>query len=423
VLLAGVLLYGQAEEGYNVNQRINRIRDLGKKDVRAIPALAANLSDPNRDIRIEAVKAIVKIGTDQSLGPLVQATHDNDSEIQIRATDGLVNYYVPGYVSKGALTGMLTRGVRQVKSYFGVRNDQVIDPDVFVRPDVRDAIAALVSSGASSESRSNAARAAGILRDSAAVAALENSLHAQDSQLIIESLIALQKIHDPMAGPKVATATHDLDDRVQATALETVGVLRCLTCEPDVRSALNTARNMRIRRAALEALAMLAMPGDRNVFQQYVRDADTDLRTAALEGLGRIRDPEDFPILEQAYNEKDADWKIHLAAAFAMVDEGKVDTQEFSPLPYLWESLGNGQRAAVAQTYLDELARRDDVRQALFTMIPGSSKEQKVALCAILADNRAPDAVPTLNKLSKDIDSDVSLAAARALRIVQSQRS
>jgi hypothetical protein len=142
-----------------------------------------------------------------------------------------------------------------------------------------------------------------------------------------------------------------------------------------------------------------------------------------LEGLGRIRDPEDFPTLEQAYNEANADWKVHLAAAFAMVDEGKVDTGEFSPLRYLWETLANKPRASVAQTYLDELARGDDVRKALFSLVKESGKDQKVALCSIMADSKAADAIPILSDLSKDIDSDVSLAASRALRIVQSQQS
>jgi HEAT repeat protein len=180
---------------------------------------------------------------------------------------------------------------------------------------------------------------------------------------------------------------------------------------------------MRVRRAALESLASLAIPGDRGTFKQYARDPDADLSASALEGLGRIPDPQDFPTLEQAYNETDADWKVHLAAAFAMVDQGKVDTAEFSPLPYLWESLNTAARAHTAQTYLDELARRDDVRKALFTMLRESSKDQKVALCSILADSHAADSIPTLNTLSKDIDSDVSIAAARALRIVQANQS
>ncbi len=423
VLFLGVLVFGQSEDTFNSNQRINRIRDLGKKDVRAIPALAENLSDPNRDIRIEAVKAIIKIGTEASLAPLVTATHDKDPEVQIRATDGLVNYYVPGYVVKGGLTGPLTRGVRQVKAFFGVRNDQVIDPDVFVRPDVQDAIGSEVSGGASGDARSNAARAAGILRDRAAVPMLEDSLHAQDSELIIEDLIALQKIRDPSAGPKLSSVAHDLDERVQATALETIGVLHCLTCAPDVRSVLSNAHSIRIRRAALEALAMMAIPGDRATFQQYAKDQDTDLRVASLEGLGRIREPEDFPTLEDAYNEKDTDWKVHLAAAFAMVDQGKVDTGEFSPLPYLWENLAVKARAPVAQTYLDELAQREDVRKALFAMMPQATKDQKVAICSVFANSRAADSIPILTTLSKDIDSDVSLAAARALRIVQARPS
>ena|SRR6266516_3055036 len=84
--------FGQNEDGYTANQRINRIRDLGKKNAQAIPALTHYLSDPNRDIRIEAVKAIVKIGTDASLDPLIKAAHDNDAEVQIRATDGIVNF-------------------------------------------------------------------------------------------------------------------------------------------------------------------------------------------------------------------------------------------------------------------------------------------------------------------------------------------
>lgn len=310
-----------------------------------------------------------------------------------------------------------------MKAFFGARNDQVIDADVAVRPDILEAIANEVSGGSSSDSRSNAARAAGILRDHAAVPMLENSLHAKDSQLIVECLIALQKIHDPSAGPAVASVAHDLDDRVQTIALETIGVLRCVSCAPDVHAALANGRNVRIRRSALETLAMLGLPGDRTTFQRYAGDQDTELRSAALEGLGRIREPEDFPTLEAAYNEKDTDWKVHLAAAFAMVDQGKVDTADFSPLTYLWETLEMKARAPVAQTYLDELARRDDVRQALFTLVPRSTKDQKIALCGILANSHAADAIPTLNTLSKDIDSDVSLAASRALKIVRRAQS
>ena len=421
-LFLTAVLVAQSEDGYNPNQRIQRIRELAKRDSQAIPALAEYLGDANRDIRIEAVKAIVKLDTERSLGPLAKATHDKDSEVQIRATDGLINYYVPGYVVKGGLTGSLTRGVRQVKGFFSSRNDQVIDPDVTIRPDVAQALADEISAAAGADARANAARAAGILRDRAAVPALVQALHSKDNQTLFESLVALQKIHDPAAVPGVLFLTHDLDDRIQATALETVGVLHGETAAPDVRSALAHARNDRVRHAALEALAMLAIPSDRATFQGYVKDNDAELRASALEGLGRIRDPEDTPALDEAYNEKDADWRVHVAAAFALVDEGKVDTSEFSPLAYLVENLDAKGRSGVAQAYLGELARRDEARKALFPLAAQATRDQKIALCAVFSESQNEDAIPVLKTLSRDIDPAVSMAAARGLRILEARK-
>lgn len=422
VLLISFLSFGQNENGYNANQRIQRIRDLGKKNSQAIPALAEYLSDPNRNIRIEAVKAIVKIDTAVSLDPLSKATHDNDAEVQIRATDGIVNFYLPGYVAKGSLTGPLTRGVRQVKAFFSSRNDQIIDPDVEVRPEVGTALGDLIRGGTSIDSRSNAARAAGILRAQPAVPGLIDALRSKNSELIFESLVALQKIHDPSAGPHVSFLARDLDDRVQATAFETIGILRSQSSAGDVRAALSEARNLRIRRAALECLAMLGIATDRPTFQQYVNDRDVELRVAALEGLGRIREPEDYPTLEQAYNEKDADPKIHLAAAFALVSEGKLDTSDFSPLQYLVENLGQRNQQSIAEAYLTELCRQADVRKALFSLITEANKDQKLGLCAALSASHSEDVVPVLNTLSKDIDPDVSVAAAKGLKTIQGRK-
>lgn len=422
VLCLATVVAAQDENGYNPNQRIQRIRELAKRNPQAVPALADYLSDPNRDIRIEAVKAIVKLDTERSLEPLAKATHDKDSDVQIRATDGLVNYYVPGYVAKSGLTGYLTRGMRQVKAFFASRNDQVIDPDVTIRPDVAQALAEEISSADGSDARANAARAAGILRDHAAVPALLQALHSKDNETLFETLVALQKIHDAAAAPGILFLTHDLDDRIQATALQTVGVLHNVEAAQDVRSALAHARSDRVRRAALEALAMLGMPADRATFQGYLKDTDPELRASALEGLGRIRDPEDTPALNDAYNEKDADWRVHLAAAFALVDEGKVDTSEFSPLPYLVENLDVKGRANVAQPYLSELVQRDEIRKALFPLVAAATSDQKIALCAIFSTSHNPDVIPVLNTLSKDIDPAVSLAAARSLRIVQARK-
>jgi HEAT repeat protein len=411
-----------AQSGHATNERILQIRRLGKTDSQAIPELAKDLSDPNPDIRTEAVRAIVKIGTERSLDPLVAATHDNDPDIQILATDGIVNFYFPGYVSNGLLSHPLSRGVKQLKTFFAVRNRQEIAPEITIRPNIQEAIAAEVGHAASVDARANAARAAGILRDGAAVPALGEALRSRETVLMMESLYAMQKIGDPAAGTAAAFLVRDLDEKVQLAALETVGVLRNTASAAAVRQVFTNARNDKVQRSALEALAVFGVPDDRKLFQQYAADSDAVMRAAALEGLGRIREPEDTPLLDTAFNEKNIDWRVHLAAAFALVSEGKVDTAEFSPLQYLVENLDQANRDETAQAYLTELCRREDVRKGVYALLPQASVQQKIVLCNILAASHAPDVVPVLTDLSKDANSDLSLAAAKSLRIAQARR-
>jgi HEAT repeat protein len=248
-------------------------------------------------------------------------------------------------------------------------------------------------------------------------------LKSKENDMIFECLVALQKIQDPSAGPAIGFLARDLDDRIQITALETIGLLRSLDSAPDVRAALKSGRNLKIRRAALGTLAMLGIPGDRPTFLQDAESGDTEMRAAALEGLGRIREPEDFRLLKAAYDEPNADWRIHLAAAFALANQGKVDTEQFSPLPYLVESLNTSGRANTASAYLKELARREDARASLVKLLPEATKQQKLELCSVFGASQSDDLLPTLHKLSKDGDPDVAFAASKAIRILQARGS
>ena len=353
---------------------------------------------------------------------LIKATSDSDPEVQIRATDGIVNFYDPGYVAKSGLTGSFTKGFRQIKGFFAKRNDEIIDPGITVRPDVALALGRLAAGNSDGQVRANAALAAGILRARPAVPGLIDALQSKKSDIIFECLVAFQKIGDRSAGPRVAFLANDFDERVQTTALETIGVLTATDSAPAVRRALNGAKNNRVRRAALGALAEMALPEDRPLFNQYLSDKDAGLRAAALEGLGGIREPEDYPALEAAYNEPDADPSVHLAAAYALVNEGKLDTSEFSPLRYLIENLDSKARGDDAQRYLTLVCRRPDVRKAIIPLLPSATKDEKIALCWALAESHDPDVVPALRSMSNDIDPSVSLTAAKALKIVMASR-
>ena len=77
------------------------VREIAKSGSSAIPKLQELLKDPQTDVRVEVVKQLTEIGTARSLDPLILAAQDNDPEVQIRTTDGLVNFYLPGYVRTG----------------------------------------------------------------------------------------------------------------------------------------------------------------------------------------------------------------------------------------------------------------------------------------------------------------------------------
>ncbi|HXR74887.1 MAG TPA: HEAT repeat domain-containing protein [Bryobacteraceae bacterium] len=408
-------LLAQDASGQTRKEKISSIRDWGKRDSQAMPLIAKYLKDPDTDVREEAVKAIIKIGTQYSLDPLIEATHDNDASIQSQAVDGLVNFYLPGYVTTGGLSHTFTRVGRRIKSALSSRNDQTVDPGVLVRSDVIEAIGGVITGGAGFEARADGARAAGVLRGRAALPALEKALKSKNSDLIFESLVALQKIGDTSAGPSVAFLANDFDERVQTTALETLGVLHVTTAAPQIRQVIGRPRNDKVRRAALGALAMLGLPADKSIFEEYANSKDSDLRIAALEGIGRIRDPQDFPTLEKAFNDE-KNLKPRLAAAFALVSEGKLDTSEFSPLRYLVNGLGLSKGNSASQAYLQELCRRQDVRQAVVKLIPDATKAEKLGLIAALAPNAGKETTAALEQLTKDPDAEVSISAARSLR-------
>lgn len=421
LLPAAFVMHAQTSVSGDTKERIKAVRELGKKDSQAIPSIEPYLSDGDRDVRVEAVKSVVGIGTQYSLDPLVRAARDNDPEIQIRATDGLVNFYLPGYVKSG-LSGRVTRVSSRIKGYFDKRNDQVIDSYIPVRPEVVKALGTLAKGGASMTARANAARGVGILRGRAAVPDLVEAAHSKDNDVIFESLIALQKIRDQSAGPKIAFLLKDLDTDVQIAALETTGLLQNKEAAPEVRRALGAAKSPKVKRAALSALAMLATSEDHSIFEQYLVDRkDHDLRAAAAEGLGRLRNPADYPALEREFNETDNNPKARLAAAFALVNTGKIDTAEFSPLRYLVNSLNSKDRSDTAKAYLVELCRKQEVRQAVIPLLAGATKDEKLHLGEVFARSGEKDVIPTLEALSRDPDLDVANSATRSLKTIRAR--
>jgi HEAT repeat protein len=412
LLAAGAILHAQDDP----KQRAKIVRELSKGSSDAIPKIEPYLSDPVLDVRLEAVKAIAYIGTQRSLDPLIKALNDNDPEIQIRATDALVNFYLPGYAKTG-LGASFQRIGNSIKSKFTDTNDQVIDAFVQVRPEVVRALGRVARSGANMDARANAARAVGILRGREAIPDLAEALRSKNSRVIYESLVAFQKIRDPAAGPHVAFLLRDLDEKVQIAAIETTGLLANRGALNDLRDILDRTKKMSVKRAALTAMAQMPDPQLHGVYIARLADKDEGLREAAAEGIARIKNPDDRPKVESAFSlEKKTGPRLSLA--FAIASLGKRDMGELDPLRYLVNNLNSAAYRGVSRAYLTELARDSENRKALYPALtePTATKEEKTGLAQVLSVSGGQDSIAPLEALSKDSPTEVSEEATRALR-------
>jgi len=394
------------------------VREIAKAGSNAIPKLQDLLKSPVLDVRIEVVRQITEIGTQRSLDPLVLATQDNDPEVQIRATDGLVNFYLPGYVKTG-LAASLSRFGTSIKGRFTDTNDQVVDPFITVRPDVVTALGRLAHGGGNLEARANAARAIGILRGRAAVPDLMEAIRSKDTEVIYESLIAFQKIRVELP-EGIGFLLRDLNPKVQIAAIDTAGLLLNKPALPDLVEALNRTRDARVRRAALTSIAMLPAESSRQLYAHYSQDKDEKMRAAAAEGYGRLRNPDDRAMLEKAWQDE-GKTPVRLALAFALVTLGEAQLSEFSPLQYLINTLNSAAYRDVAFIYLVETARDDQVRGALYPTLESGTRDEKISIARVLARSGDKESIPRLQKLSGDADADVAQEGVRALRNLQAR--
>lgn len=422
LLFPAVLVFSQAQPDprqSDPRQRVKAVRDMAKQGEDGIASIAPYLKDLDLDVRLEAVKALDDIGGPKTVAPLVQALRDNDPEIQIRATDGLVNVYLPGYIKSG-ISGSLKRAGSAVRARFTDANDQIIDGFVEVPTDVIQGLGRLARSGVSLESRANAARALGILRGRAAIPDLIEALSSKDDQVMYESLVALQKIRDPSSGPKLAFLVRDLEDKIQIAALQAVGILRTREAAADVRDVLAHPRNQKVKREALEALAMISDPADHPIFIQNLADKDEALRAAGAEGLGRLKNPADLPYLEKAF-ESERNTNTRLSMAFAITSLGKLDLKEFGALRYLVNNLNSSAYRGVALAFLTELLRDLPARQAVYPVLPKATREEKTGLSIALARSGDKDSVPSLEALQTDPDPQVAQEGIRSLRTLRAR--
>jgi HEAT repeat protein len=388
---------------------------LGKEgDARHIPALRPLIKDPVLDVRAEATGAILRIGTQHSLEPLMEATRDADSTIQSMAVDGLVNFYYPGYVKSGWGAAFKSFG-GSLKGRFSRPEPMVLDPSVPVSDDVIKAITPLITGGSSMESRANAARAVGILRARAALPELMKALRSKNTMVILESVRSLEKIGERSVGPELIFLLQDLDEEVQFTVVQIMGQFVVTEATPDLVDLVKTSPKKKIRRQSLIAVAKMRDPAQRPLFVQHLQDKDKQMRAAAGEGIGRLGNEGDLQVVLDAFaREKNESARLSLAFAAASLGD-------LSFLTYLYDGLNSSFHRLEARPFLVELARDPTVLVQLYHPLANGTNDQKKHLAYVVSISGNKESLTHLERLTHDPDPKVAQEAIRAMGNLQAR--
>lgn len=419
-LLLAPLAWAQVEAEKQLQDPDPKLRERAAKQLGEqgnpayVAVLASAIQDQDEKVRMAVVKSLIRLGTEASLEPLCQAVRDGIPEIRYLAMDGLINFYLPGYVDTG-FGGFFRSVTGKVEGLFSDVDAVVADPDIQLGEVVLRTLRQSLTGAPDMRTRVRAARALGILHAGPAVPDLIEAVYFNNVELTEEILRAFQKIKDPSVGPRIIFLLDYPQLTIQQGAATTLGLLRADSAIPALRQLLENSKDKKVRSAALEALAFMPQEQTAPLFAQYLNDREKELRTSAALGLGRLKDPNHLAVLQEA-REKEKDSGVRLALAFALVANGQMQYLE-----ELVSNLSSRLRRGEAEPYLIELARAEAVREALRPRLYSPDPEIRKNLCRVYAASGNSTSISYLEVLLRDRDAEVVQEASRAIRILRSR--
>jgi HEAT repeat protein len=387
-------------------RRVAAARDLGIARYQpAIPALLPLAGDPDASVRRQVEFTFEEMNDIRVLPGLVQLTADSEPDIRDRSVHALVNLHLPR--NTGPTAALLKLG-SLINPWSDEHADTVIEPDVPVDVSVVAALRARMIDTEDAIRRSTS-RALGILHSDAAIPELLVAAgQDRDSEVRFEAVRALRKIGDASIGDRLVPMLNLNMDRVRNEIITTLGSLRYREAMPELTRIFEQAKaGDRSRTLALSALADIADPASQPLFLGVKADKDASIRLYANEGLARLGDPS-LGIAMSADRLVEKNARVRTAQAFALL---RIGREEY--LGELVRELGPTATRDLAREYLLEIPAAE--RPALFAT---SSKNATVRaeLADVFGLMKDQSALPALQDLERDPDSDVSRNAERAVR-------
>ncbi len=382
-------------------------RELGALKHRgAIPDLVAMAHDPAAAVRREVELSLERMEDIQTLPGFIAFATDSENDIRSRAVASLVNIHL------SRTTGGLFAALSKLGDVIFLAADRdvelVVEPDVPVDSSVIETLRTRLTDNERTIRRT-AIRGLGILRARQAVPDLLQVIREdRDNTLRFDGVRAIRKIDDRTVADQLVALLNINTDSVRNELMTTLGSMRYRGAVPELMKIVEQAKPTDPARVvALAALADIGDPAPIPMFERLKADKNESIRLYANEGIARTANAEQKSEISAArLIEKSA--VVRTAQAFALL---RIGESEF--LDELIRALDKTSTRDLAKEYLLETKPVD--RPALFTPRPVNSVT-RAELADVLGRIGDPNALPWLQELSHDSDSDVAKAAGLATR-------
>ena len=387
------------------------------KSQRAIPDLVAAASDSDAGVRKEIVIALNKMLDIRALPGFIKLCPDPDKEIRERSIEGILTLYLPREEGLGATVNKVANFINPWSDEAG---ETVVEPGIQVDP---GAIAVLsdrlqdVDSGI----RVQAARALGILKAQAAVPSLLAALKGrQTNEFRYEAIRATRKIGDLTAAPDLVNYLGYNDSKVRHEAVYAIGRLRYREAVPEMTRLYERETALPAKvvdktycEFLLDALAFIAEPASKPLFEKEKQNPEDALRLHAYEGLARLADASTVTDVSRAWlNEREP--RVRTAQAYAIFRMGR---REF--LDEVVNCLNNRRTNAEARMYLLELKPED--LPELYSETKNNEVGVREGLAEIFGRIGDERTIPILQNLAGDSRGQIAALATQAMRRINAR--
>ena len=396
-----------------------------------VEELTARLESSDARTRRDAARALGEEGSTEAVAALLPAARDADRDVRravlealaaVRRPDAaaglivLLRDEVPAH-RRGAIGGLVDihrreppAGRRERAVDWLLRREQefALDPLRPVEPGIVDALAGRLDDE-DAENRRLAAEALGALRATTGAASLGNAAAGDpDGEVRRKAVESLGAIGTEEAGNSLLALVEDPE--LQRHVVRALGRMAFPPATPALVAVYDSDPASDLARDALEGLARIGAAEARGTFYHELSSREARRREHAAEGLGRLEDPTLVDGLIRDFL-REEDPRVQLAFCFALVRLGQAPFVDRVVL-----SLSDRRLRDRARQYGLELAA--DHLDEFLGYLDDPDREIRLELIALLERLGSPAAIPKLQELGEDPDSEVADRARAAARVL-----